>query len=178
MLQQTHGKVPAIAPGLARKEPTRASGEPTESKGDMRMPPEPPANERPHVAPEPRKKIDDDPLDPATRHAAQLAPLLATSAPAAPPPNAVEVRARASLDKVLPALVKRVAWSGDGRRGVVRLEFGAGSLAGGTLIVHADDGRLRVELTAPAGANPAEWKERITARLLRRGLSLDDVRVD
>jgi hypothetical protein len=88
------------------------------------------------------------------------------------------VRARASLEEVLPAVVRRIAWSGDGRKGSLRLEFGAGALAGGTLVVHADDGRIRVQLSAPPGADASAWKERIVSRLEERKLHVDEVVVE
>jgi hypothetical protein len=122
-----------------------------------------------------------DPLDPATRHSAQIAPLLSTTESArgpAPAEAPVQARARASLEEMLPALVRRIAWSGDGKRGSLRLEFGQGALAGGTLVVHADDGRVRVQLQAPAGTDASEWKGRITSRLEKRGLHLDEVIVE
>jgi hypothetical protein len=122
-----------------------------------------------------------DPLDPATRQSAQLAPLV-LDAPIAPSPSAasaalVEGPARASLEDMLPTLVRRIAWSGDGRKGTLRLEFGAGALAGGTLLVTSDEGRVRVELDAPAGVDTAAWKERIASRLEERRLEVSDIEV-
>jgi hypothetical protein len=87
-------------------------------------------------------------------------------------------RARASLEDLLPALVRRVAWSGDGRRGALRLELGAGRLAGATLLVQADEGRVRVQLSGPAGADLEEWRRRIAARLADRGLNVEHVDVE
>jgi len=123
-----------------------------------------------------------DPLDPTTRHAAQLAPVDLTPAqpsPTSPPPpdGAADVQAHASLESLLPELVRRVAWSGDGRRGSMRLELGAGTLAGGILVVHADDGRVRVELDAPSGTDGRAWEDRLRERLARRGVEVDDVTV-
>jgi hypothetical protein len=130
---------------------------------------------------EAKRGLRGDPLDPTTRQPAQLASPFSESggvqAPAAAVPP-VEVRARASLEEVLPAIVRRIAWSGDGRKGSLRLEFGAGALAGGTLIVHADDGRVRVELSAPPGADASAWKERIVSRLEERKLHVEEVVVD
>lgn len=132
---------------------------------------------------EDRPRRDDDALDPMARHAAQLgappllsvAPPVAASAPIEPPAVAA---ARASLEELLPAMVKRVAWSGDARRGAVRLEIGSGALAGGTLLVSADEGRVRVHLDAPAGVDRAEWKDRIESRLAAKGVALDGVDVE
>ena len=121
----------------------------------------------------------EDPTDPHVRHAAQLGPPpgLAggeiVSQAASPPPAGGP--ARASLEDLLPALVRRVAWSGDGRRGTVRLELGSGALAGAELVVHADDGHVRVHLRAPAGVDLGPLRERIAARLAARGVALDEV---
>jgi hypothetical protein len=86
-------------------------------------------------------------------------------------------RSAVSLEDLLPALVRRVAWSGDGKRGTVRLEIGSGELAGATLLVHADAGRVRVQLEVPAGADVRSWQERIVQRLLSRDIPVDEVEV-
>jgi len=57
------------------------------------------------------------------------------------------------------------------------MELGAGALAGATLLIHADDGRVRVELDAPSHVNAAEWRTRIHDRLTRRGLLVDSIDV-
>jgi hypothetical protein len=120
-------------------------------------------------------------LDSAARHAAQLAPP-ALAAGVGPVERAsTEGVARcvsASLEDLLPALVRRVGWSGDGRRGTVRLELGAGELAGATLLVHADDGRVRVHLSAPGAVDLGRWRQRLAERLAARGLHVDDVEVE
>jgi hypothetical protein len=90
----------------------------------------------------------------------------------------VQARAPVSLEEVLPELVRRVAWSGDGRRGTIRLELGKGELAGATLLVHADEGRVKVELSAPAGVDAGGWRDRIVERLSLRGVVVDEVRVE
>ena len=50
------------------------------------------------------------------------------------------------MEELLPQLVKRIAWAGDKRRGSVQMELGAGPHAGTVITVHADEGRVRVEL--------------------------------
>jgi hypothetical protein len=123
-----------------------------------------------------RQGAEESPLDAASRHAAQLAPPLLQAAPLAAGPAApVEAQLRTSVEDLLPALVRRVAWSGDGKRGTVRLELGSGALAGATLLVHAEDGRVRVQLTGPPGVDLGGWRERIAGRLAARGLSVDEV---
>ena len=117
-----------------------------------------------------------DPLDPATRQAAQLAP---PSGVAAAPLDAVRPadaeiapRARVSMEELLPQLVKRIAWAGDRRRGSVQLELGAGRHAGTVVTVHAEDGRVRVELD---GGSADELRSKIRARLERQGLAVESV---
>jgi hypothetical protein len=88
---------------------------------------------------------------------------------------------RASLEELLPALVRKIAWSGDERRGAVRIEVGAGPLAGATLLVQARAGRVEVTLSAAAadagGIDAEAWRDRIARRLEARGLEVDAVRV-
>ena len=129
-----------------------------------------------------RRAPDEDPLDPSARRAAQLAPP-ATSLPCALRSESgaatalatkpAETCAQASLEALLPALVRRIAWGGDGRRGSVRIELGAGALAGATVVVHADDGRVRVELSVPSGVDGEGWRQRIAQRLAARGIDLE-----
>ena len=141
-------------------------------------------------APAPRKDADRDPrreddaLDPLARHAAQLAPpsILAPPSPAqlAPTPDpggAPALRAMTSLEEILPQLVRRLSMTGDGKRGAIRVEIGSGALAGSTLLVSAEEGRLRVELSLPASVDATAWRDRIATRLSARGLTVDEVSV-
>lgn len=121
---------------------------------------------------------DVDPLDPATRRLAQLAPppharveAVAPAARPAEPAGEVAPRARVSLEELLPQLVRRIAWAGDRRRGSVQLELGAGRHAGTIVTVHADDGRVRVEVQ---GSD--ELRARIGERLAGHGLEVESVR--
>jgi hypothetical protein len=59
----------------------------------------------------------------------------------------------------------------------MRLELGAGELAGGTLLVHADAGRVRVHLEVPTGVDAAGWQRRIRERLEARDIPTDEVEV-
>ena len=88
-----------------------------------------------------------------------------------------EARSHATLEEMLPALVRKIAWGGNGQRGSVRMELGAGKLSGGTVIIHAEDGKVRVEVSTPSGADPAEWRRRIDARLREHGLDVESVEV-
>ncbi len=122
---------------------------------------------------------DTDWLDPAARHAAQLAPPGVALAPASTEAmNAAQatesVRAR-SLEELLPALVRKIAWAGDRNKGTVRLELGAGAYAGTTVTVHADGGRVRVELGGSEGPDLDRLRTRLDARLRGHGLDVESV---
>jgi hypothetical protein len=126
-----------------------------------------------------KPRREDDLLDPSARRAAQLAPPpQATAQVAAVAPTERTAPPRASLEALLPALVKRIAWSGDARRGTVRMELGAGALAGATLVIESNDGRVDVQLAAPAGVDVTAWRERIARRLGDRGLDVGSIVVE
>ena len=84
---------------------------------------------------------------------------------------------RGALAELMPAVVRRVAWSGDARRGSVRMELGEGALAGATLIVHAEGGRVQVGLDTPVGVDAEAWRDRLSARLEARGLDVESLEV-
>ena len=117
-------------------------------------------------------------LDPMVQVLGSLAPrALPASASARPPEPAAPLDARAPLEQLMTRLVRRVAWSGNARSGVARLELGAGELAGATLTIQADDGVVRVALDLPPGADGAAWRERISGRLGARGLQVESIEV-
>ncbi len=121
-----------------------------------------------------RDPCEPDLLDPSFRQAAHLAPPQAIApVTAAAAPDAVEVpKARMSLEELMPALVRRIAWSGDRHKGTVRLEIGAGAYEGTTLVVHADGGRVRVEVS---GKHADALRPRLDERLRCSGLDVDSV---
>jgi hypothetical protein len=115
-------------------------------------------------------------LDPAARHAASLAPPALSMATPVSPAEASEAPLRArSLEELLPALVRRIAWAGDKHRGTVRLELGAGAYAGTTVVVHADAGRVRVEITGSEGPELDRLRARLDGRLRSHGLDVESV---
>jgi hypothetical protein len=117
-------------------------------------------------------------LDPIARQTAYLAPPPAVGAVAQQPPSAlVELQAHASLEELIPTLARRIAWSNDGRRGAVRIEVGGGRLAGATVLVTADGGRVSVDMEMPSTAASAGWQQRIAERLESRGLDVERVDV-
>lgn len=119
---------------------------------------------------------DLDLLDPAARHAASLAPpALSTTTPVTPAEaSEAPLRAR-SLEELLPALVRRIAWAGDKHKGTVRLELGAGAYAGTTVVVHADGGRVRVEISGSEGPELDRLRQRLDGRLRGHGLDVESV---
>jgi hypothetical protein len=46
------------------------------------------------------------------------------------------------------------------------------------VLVHSDNGRVHVKLTAPRGVDLTVWRTRIAARLAVRGLDVEAVEVD
>ncbi len=134
-----------------------------------------------HAEPEKRARHqahEDGDLDPIARQAAQLAPPVAFAPAAEREAAAAQTHARVSLEELVPELVKKIAWSGDAKSGTVRMELGAGDLAGSTLTVSAENGRVSVHVAAPPGTDAAAWKNRIATRLEARGIAIDTVHVE
>ena len=127
-------------------------------------PPRPEARAHPEARKQ-KEERRDDPLDPAVRQLAQLGPPPPPVAPTTSVDTAIAPRARVSLEELLPQLVRRIAWAGDRRRGSVQLELGAGPHAGTVVTVHADDGRVRVEVRG---------SEELRARIAAAGMPVDD----
>ena len=134
------------------------------------------AGHRPPAPPSPEGQ--PDPLDPLARQTAQLGPPPVPCTPAGAAAPCALAPVRATVEDLLPQLVRRVAWSGDGRRGAIRLELGAGHLAGAEIVVEAVAGQVRVHLRAPDGVDLAPWRERIARRLAARGLDVGEVKVE
>lgn len=120
-----------------------------------------------------RRPNDDDMLDPSARHVAQLAPpaLLVVTPHEELRPTTVSPR---SMEELVPALVKRIAWAGDKHRGSVRLELGAGAYDGTTLVVHADDGKVRIEVSGH-GADLDRFRKRLGERLRDHGIEVESI---
>lgn len=116
-----------------------------------------------HGRKEAKEERREDPLDPAVRQLAHLAPPPQAQV-SAPVDAAIAPRARVSLEELLPQLVRRIAWAGDRRRGSVQLELGAGPHAGTIVTVHADDGRVRVEV---------QGSDELRARIAAAGLPVE-----
>lgn len=127
------------------------------------------------------EQADDEILDPLCRALAsglewkgQGASFVQTAEPKADPATAA---ARVSLEQVLDQMVRKIAWSGNARTGAMRIELGAGALAGATLLVEADGPEVRVKLELPPGADATSWRERLERRLSSRGLNVKELDV-
>ena len=116
-------------------------------------------------------------LDPMVQVLVGLAPRAAPASAPTRPDLAVLHDARAPIEQLMARLVRRVAWSGNARSGLARLELGAGELEGATLTIQADEGVVRVALDLPPGVDGAAWRERISGRLGARGLQVEAVEV-
>lgn len=173
MIPTPKGMAPTAFSTLVRPAPPKGA----EIKAGSGLVPQP-SGHSPAKHEKPPTTTDDD-LDPMARRAAQLAPPVQLGAPAAvaEPSAIVDTHARVSLEEILPQLVRKIAWAGDGKKGSVRIELGAGELAGSTLLVHADEGKVRVELNVPPGVDAHAWKERIHSKLTARGLDVESVDV-
>ena len=75
------------------------------------------------------------------------------------------------LQNLLTGLSRRAAWGGDRRKGSARIELSEGALAGATLVVHAEQRSVSVELELPSGMAASGWQQRIAERLEARGFS-------
>lgn len=83
-----------------------------------------------------------------------------------------------TLDTIATELVRRFSFSGRGSNGTVRLEFGGGALAGGSLLISCEGNALSVSLDAPGDAQAALLGEKIRQRLLARGLEVAEFEVN
>lgn len=143
----------------------------------------PAAPRPPKGKPDDESQAVDDAMDPLARQAAQLGPPVVVAAFAPPPaaPSVSPVAAPApSLEELLPQLVRKLALAGDGKRATVRVEIGAGALAGATVVVSNESGGIRVDVEAPtlaSGADRDAWSARIRDRLEARGLRVEAIRI-
>lgn len=78
------------------------------------------------------------------------------------------------LDQIATQLVRKVGVGG----GSVHLQFAAGRLDGGALLVQSGTDGLDVQITAPPGVDATELAAAICERLERRGLRVSRIAVD
>ncbi len=77
-------------------------------------------------------------------------------------------------DRLVSEVVRAIAWGGNQRRGVARIELGGERYAGTRLVVEVDGSELSLRVDAPAGVDSEELRSRLAERFLRRGLTLRD----
>jgi hypothetical protein len=122
-----------------------------------------------HGSEEPARPVIDPLLlslaDPLTGIALTDARLVGVNATAAP---AVEPAWESAL---LAEVVRRVAWGGDRRRGVARLELG-GSLEGTCITVEGEGREVSVDIALGPGGAVGDFPERLAARLRARNITL------
>lgn len=94
-------------------------------------------------------------------------PQLAASTPASPIAPSV-------LDQIASQLVRRAGVGASS----VHLQFGAGKLDGGELLVQVGPEGLEVRITPPVGTDGSALAVAIEARLARRGLRVSQITVD
>jgi hypothetical protein len=87
---------------------------------------------------------------------------------------AAESRAAPLPERLASEIVRTIAWGGDRRRGAARIELGGERFGGTKVTVEVDGDRLRLGLDAPPGVDSLELRQRLTARLERRGLSVEE----
>jgi hypothetical protein len=88
--------------------------------------------------------------------------------------TAAESRAAPLPERLASEIVRTIAWGGDRRRGAARIELGGERFGGTKVTVEVDGDRLRLGLDAPPGVDSVELRQRLTARLERRGLSVEE----
>lgn len=118
-------------------------------------------------------------LDPLCRSlAAPLSPaLVAPSAPslAAPGGSPAGAGSAAELAAVEEA-VRRVAWGGDRRAGVARIELG-GALVGTAVVVRGEGREVQLSIELGSGSDAGALPARLVERLRARGLAVTTVEV-
>jgi len=91
---------------------------------------------------------------------------------AQPSPAPATLPLREDLQNLLTGLARRVAWGGDRRKGSARIELSEGVLAGATLVVHAEQRSVSVEIELPRGNSAGQGlQQRILDRLEGRGFA-------
>jgi hypothetical protein len=113
----------------------------------------------------------------------------AEAEPAAPPPfepfavllgslGAFEAPAERGLaplpERLVAEIVRNIAWGGDRRRGAARIELGGERFGGTRVTIEVEGDRLRLSLDAPPGVDAVALRQRLTERLERRGLTVED----
>jgi hypothetical protein len=153
-------------PGEQRLPAAPEGSRPRGSPGSAAPDPEPPrqVSSEDGGAPEP----EPAPLEPLGLLLGSFAGFEAQSVvPSAEPAGLIP-------DRLVSEVVRAIAWGGNQRRGVARIELGGERYAGTRLVVEVDGSELSLRVDAPAGVDSEELRSRLAERFLRRGLTLRD----
>ena len=82
------------------------------------------------------------------------------------------VSRHATIEQLAPQLLRKMAWSGDGKRGAARLEVGSGSLAGAVLTLEADGRDVALHIDGVAPHVEQHLRRRLESGLGARGFRL------
>jgi hypothetical protein len=77
-------------------------------------------------------------------------------------------------ERLVAEIVRNIAWGGDRRRGAARIELGGERFGGTRVTIEVEGDRLRLSLDAPPGVDAVALRQRLTERLERRGLTVED----
>lgn len=167
--------IPPAPPGTFRvflKAANRAPPPPPEAHGKRPSPrfPEPPHRERPKTNDAPER--EDPPPSPLPEPLDRVLWSLRPPAPPEPPlPSPTPTLP--PVDQLVDRLLRRIALGGSRHRGTAFLEIGAGGLQGATVAIHAEGGRLSIEVDAPDNESSRRWRSALEERLRERGLEAE-----
>ncbi len=120
-----------------------------------------------------KERADAD-LDPLARSLAW--PGVATAPAAHAVPSGESAFFDATDARALEDTVRRIAWGGDRRRGVARLELG-GNYEGTVVTVRGEGREVALTLEIPPGTDVNRLPERLVERLTARGLTVTTIEV-
>lgn len=123
-----------------------------------------------------RHRAADDPtaLDPLARSLAVPAVALLSAPVALGPAPATNVAVNEFV--AFEEAVRRVAWGGDRRRGVARIELG-GEYAGTSIIIRGEGRELSLRVEVAPGCDARDLPARLVERLEARGLCVTELEV-
>lgn len=82
------------------------------------------------------------------------------------------VARHASVEELAPQLLRKMAWSGDGKRGAARLELGSGSLTGAVVTLEADGREVALSVEGLTASEESSLRTRLAEGLSARGFRL------
>lgn len=86
--------------------------------------------------------------------------------------HVANVARHASVEELAPQLLRKMAWSGDGKRGAARLELGGGSLSGAVVMLEADGHDVALSVEGLTASEESSLRSRLSEGLSARGFRL------